>query len=222
MFGRKFVMTKEENLFFAKRNLVDYIWKSANLEGIGVTYPDTQAIFHNMSVSGYTIDQINAVNDLKHAWSLLLETIDEPLDLSYIQKIHRELGRFTVINSGSLRLDPSGVGGTAWVPEIPDRQKISEGIARINANEDPLDKALHMFAYLCKTQAFYDGNKRIATLISNKIMIENGLGIISVPQSQISVFYQELIKYYEEDDLQRFQEFLYDNCLDGMNFTKGA
>lgn len=39
----KYHMTKEENIFLAKRNIVDYIWKSANLEGIGITYPDAHA-----------------------------------------------------------------------------------------------------------------------------------------------------------------------------------
>ena len=39
----KFNLTREQNIFVAKRNIVDYIWKSANLEGIGVTYPETQA-----------------------------------------------------------------------------------------------------------------------------------------------------------------------------------
>lgn len=32
-------LTKEQNIFIVKRNIVDYIWKSANLEGIAVTYP---------------------------------------------------------------------------------------------------------------------------------------------------------------------------------------
>ena len=32
----KFNLTREQNIFIAKRNIVDYIWKSANLEGIGV------------------------------------------------------------------------------------------------------------------------------------------------------------------------------------------
>ena len=41
----KFNLTREQNIFVAKRNIVDYIWKSANLEGIGVTYPETQAIY---------------------------------------------------------------------------------------------------------------------------------------------------------------------------------
>lgn len=30
----KFNLTREQNVFVAKINIVDYIWKSANLEGI--------------------------------------------------------------------------------------------------------------------------------------------------------------------------------------------
>lgn len=30
----KYHMTVEQNIFVAKRNIIDYIWKSANLEGI--------------------------------------------------------------------------------------------------------------------------------------------------------------------------------------------
>ena len=33
---RKYNMTKEDNIFFAKRKLVDNIYKSANLEGIKI------------------------------------------------------------------------------------------------------------------------------------------------------------------------------------------
>lgn len=29
----KFSLTRKQNVFVAKRNIVDYIWKSANLEG---------------------------------------------------------------------------------------------------------------------------------------------------------------------------------------------
>ena len=43
----KFNLTREQNVFVAKRNIVDYIWKSANLEGIGVTYSETQSSPHS-------------------------------------------------------------------------------------------------------------------------------------------------------------------------------
>lgn len=47
---RFFEKCKEENVFVAKRNLVDYIWKSANLEGIAVTFPETEAIYNGLNV----------------------------------------------------------------------------------------------------------------------------------------------------------------------------
>lgn len=34
----KFNLTREQNVFIAKKNIIDYIWKSTNLEGIDVTY----------------------------------------------------------------------------------------------------------------------------------------------------------------------------------------
>lgn len=55
MYEKKYGMTREENVFWAKRNLVDYIWKSANLEGIAVTFPETQTIYEGISVQGKSI-----------------------------------------------------------------------------------------------------------------------------------------------------------------------
>lgn len=54
----KYHMTLKQNIFLVNRNIVDYIWKSTNLEGTGVTYPDTQAIYNGMSVEGYKIEDI--------------------------------------------------------------------------------------------------------------------------------------------------------------------
>lgn len=216
----KYDMTQEENIFLAKRNIVDYIWKSANLEGIGITYPDTQAIYNGMSVEGYSIEDINAVNDLKHAWQFLLEHINDELNLDFVKAVHRVLGKFTVINAGTVRRDEVRIGGTDWIPAIPDEEKIDEKILEImNNKESYLDKALDMMLYLMRTQMFLDGNKRLAMLIGNKIMIENGQGIISVNQKDIKEFYRLLVAYYETNDMTKIKQFLYDNCIDGMNFS---
>ena len=216
----KYHMTQKENVFLAKRNIVDYIWKSANLEGIGVTYPDTQAIYNGMSVSGYTIEDINAVNDLKYAWQFLLEHMNEKIDLAFIKKVHTLLGKYTVINAGILRQDEVRIGGTDRTPELPDENKAESEIQYIlDSNTSPLDKALDMTLYLMRAQLFYDGNKRIAMLIGNKIMIENGQGILSVIQKDIKEFYKLLVSYYETNQNSELKQFLYDNCIDGMNFS---
>ncbi len=215
----KYNMTQEENIFLAKRNIVDYIWKSANLEGIGITYPDTQAVYNGMSVSGYTIEDINAINDLKHAWQFLLGHINDELDLEFIEKVHMLLGRFTIINAGSIRMEE--VGGTKYIPEMPDKEKICNKIHEITASQaGPCNNALDIMLYLMRAQLFYDGNKRLAMLIGNKIMIQYGGGIITVSQKDINEFYKLLIEFYETNNTYKIKEFLYNNCIDGMKFNR--
>ena len=46
----KYNITKEQNIFLAKRCIVDSIWKSSHIEGIDVTYPETQRIYDIMSL----------------------------------------------------------------------------------------------------------------------------------------------------------------------------
>lgn len=118
-----------------------------------------------------------------------------------------------------IRRDEVRIGGTDWIPELPDEEKVSSEILEILERKiSPLDKALDMTLYLMRAQLFYDGNKRIAMLIGNKIMIENGQGIISVIQRNIKDFYQLLVSYYETGNPSELKQFLYDNCIDGMKF----
>ena len=85
----KFNLTREQNIFIAKRNIVDYIWKSANLEGIGVTYPETQTIYDGGVVNGLTVDNIIAINNLKYAWQFILEYQD--IEYDYKSLCHIDL-----------------------------------------------------------------------------------------------------------------------------------
>ena len=57
----KYKMTLEENIFVAKRNVVDSIWKSANLEGIAVTYPQIETIFQGLGIQNMKVKDINAI-----------------------------------------------------------------------------------------------------------------------------------------------------------------
>ncbi len=80
----KYHMTREENIFVAKRNIVDYIWKSVSLEGLAMTYPDAEAIYNGMSVQGIKVSDIVAVNNLKRAWQFVLDTLNYPTVLPVI------------------------------------------------------------------------------------------------------------------------------------------
>lgn len=220
IFKPKFSMSIKDNVLWAKRNLIDSIWKSANLEGIAVTYPDTQVICEGMSVAGYSIDEINAVNDLKHAWQYLLDNIEQSVSLDFMKTLHRELGKFTVTNAGSIRWHEVHIGGTEWIPPIPDKNTIIAGLEKINRIKNPMDMALEMFLFCARGQFFYDGNKRLSTLMANKVMIQNGIGILSIPIKYHTDFYKMLIKYYETAQKTELKNFLYKYCIDGITLSK--
>ena len=82
----KYNMTKEDNIFFAKRKLVDNIYKSANLEGIAVTFADTLAFVNNVNTGTISVDDMFKLKGLKDAWEFILNTIDEELTIEYIKK----------------------------------------------------------------------------------------------------------------------------------------
>ena len=153
MFEKKYVMSQEENIFWAKRNLVDYIWKSANLEGIGVTFPETQTIVEGISIQGKSIDDINSIVQLKHGWQMVFESINEELDLAYIKKLHLIIGKMTVINSGTLRMDEVRIAGSSYIPPIPTEALAEKKIREIlSSGREWTEIALNLMLYLTKSQ----------------------------------------------------------------------
>lgn len=216
----KYYMTREQNIFVAKRNIVDYIWKSARLEGLAVTYPDTEAIFNGMSVSSVKVSEIVAVNNLKHAWQLVLDNLDYPIDYPLICKINQLVGGDNlIINAGFLRNMPVSIGGTTWKPDMPIEAQIKEEIYDVLENPNPTDRAISLMLYLVRKQMFLDGNKRTSMLAGNHVMIAAGCGIISVPIELQQQFTGMLIDYYESNDMALIKKFVYDNCIDGIDFT---
>ena len=87
----KYNMTKEDNIFFAKRKLIDNLYKSANLEGIAITFADTVAFVNNVNTGNISINDMLKLKGLKDAWEFVLNTIDEDLTINYIKKIHFEI-----------------------------------------------------------------------------------------------------------------------------------
>ena len=51
MMQDKFFMEQQDNLFYAKRNIVDSIYSQSKLEGIAVTFPEVQEIYEGRSVA---------------------------------------------------------------------------------------------------------------------------------------------------------------------------
>lgn len=212
-----FQMTREENLFFAKRNIVDNIYREAHLEGIGVTFPETKEIYEGRAVAGLSIDDTVAINNLKHGWQFIFETLDVDIDLAYIRQLHSIVGATIVYDAGQLRSNTVSIGGTSWKPDLYDLDTAQALIQQITKVTPSTENALRAFMELARAQLFWDGNKRTSQLIANKMLIANGLGTFSVPVEDKPEFEKRLIEWYETYNENTLLSFLENKCIDGYN-----
>lgn len=214
----KFLMSLEENIFLAKRNVVDNIYKSARLEGINVTFPQVEAIFNSVNVSNLKVDEIITINNLKHAWYFLFDTIYYPnVDFAYICKVNKIVGANLIYQSGYIRQFDVTIGGTTWRPKMPHKEEIIEELNEIQKITNATQRAITLMLYLMRRQIFSDGNKRTAILCANEVLISNGAGLVNIPVELISEFKDKLIKYYETNEMKDIMDFIYKNCIDGFN-----
>lgn len=139
MFEPKYNMTSEENIFIAKRNIVDYIWKSAKLAGINVTFPETKVIYEGINVKRLTVDDIVAINNLKHAWQFSFDHVKYPTDLSFICKLNQI------------------IRGTTQKPNMPIESVIKEEVAEIKNVFNPTERAIRLMLYCMRKQIFMKG-----------------------------------------------------------------
>ena len=214
----KFNLTREQNIFITKRNIVDYIWKSANLEGIGVTYPETQAIYDGGVVNGLTVDKIITINNLKYAWQFILENKDMDYDFKTLSHIHKLTCDKLVLDQdlGRLRTTPVNIE-----PQIPIESQIKEELEELlnQPEKTKTEIAIEIMLWIMRKQMFIDGNKRVGMLFANKIMIDNGCGIITISQNNQPTFFEKLIEFYESGDNADLKEWIYETSIDGIDLN---
>lgn len=125
-------MTREENVFLAKKLFTELVFNTAYIEGVNVTFPQTQAIIDGAIVNNVPVSEIQTVLNLRDAWRYCLDTLDEPLTLDYVCKLNELVSRNESLAWGKLRTGSVSVSGTDYVPPVPDAAKVSEELAEIS------------------------------------------------------------------------------------------
>jgi prophage maintenance system killer protein len=207
------------NLDFARANMKSNIYDQAVLEGVATTFPQTEEIIENGTVSGMTADDVQKILNLKHAWEFILDNDVIQAEsnyylLCYIAKLVNE-GFF--YDGGRIRGVPVSIGGTKYAPPLPVESQVIERINEIlKSDKDHVDIAIELCMYCMRTQIFLDGNKRASVIFANHYMISHGLGLIVIPENSVPEFKKKLINYYESGDIKEISNFLKKECLKKM------
>lgn len=205
----------EKSIDFAKRHLVDTIYKQAILEGVATTFADTESIIEGGKVNNMTPEDILKIVNLKHAWEFILNknVILSDTNFALLCEINKMVEEGFYYSAGKVRNVPVTIGGTTWKPELPIESVIKEELEELfNKKMDDVDKAIELLLYTMKKQVFIDGNKRTSVIYSNHYLISKGKGIIAIPAELTEEFKDLLILYYEGKDEKQIKRFIEEKC----------
>ena len=214
----KYNLTLEQNIFLAKRNLVDNIYSNARMEGLNITFTETKTILDGVNVPNLKIDEIQCILNLRDAWKYVINNLDEIFNIDYICKVNRLVARNESIAWGTLRNGNVQITGTDYIPEIPKKEQVIKEIENILKIKNATERAIEYMLYGMRKQLFWDGNKRTSTICANRIMIENGCGIIKVPDTKLQEFNTLLSEFYTTNNKENIKKFIFNNCIDGITF----
>lgn len=218
-FSDKYALTKQQSLFLAKKKWDENIYCGMKMENRNITFPQTQTILNGVNVPGVTLDDIQAVLNMRDAWRYLLNAIDEPTALPLICKLNEYVARNEALEWGVLRTGRVGISGTDYVPPLPVRSEIEQELDNLlSADMTTTEKAITAFLWGARRQMFWDGNKRTSLLLANKLLVGNGRGMLTITEKNMERFNELLSAYYTTNDMSKIKQFLYEHAISGIDF----
>ena len=203
------------NIVFARANMKMNIYDQAVLEGVATSFPQTEEIIDNGKISGVTATDVQKILNLKHAWEFILDrdVIASRSDYYMLSHIARVVNEGFFAEGGRIRGVPVTIGGSSYVPPLPNELDVKEKIREIiEESDEVINTAIKLCLYCMKTQIFLDGNKRASVIFANHYLISHGGGFLVIPEKEVPEFKRLLVKYYEGEDITVIADFMKKYC----------
>ena len=207
------------NIEFARANMKMNIYDQAVLEGVATSFPQTEEIIENGIVSGMTATDVQKILNLKHAWEFILDhdVVASRSDYYVLSYIARLVNQGFFLEGGRIRGVPVTLGGSSYVPPMPNEIDVKERIQElVEEEDDAINIAIRLCLYCMKTQIFLDGNKRASVIFANHYLIAHGGGFLVIPENEVSEFKKLLVKYYEGENISVISKFMKERCWKTM------
>lgn len=194
-----------------ERLSIDLSWKSSQIEGNTYSLLETERLLKEKETAdGKTKDEAVMLLNHKQAIDFILENPNfiAPLSTSSIEDIHSILIKELGVDR-NIRKRRTGISGTNYKP-LDNEHQIKEALrdmcSLINNRESVFEKALLSLVLLSYIQAFRDGNKRTARIISNAILINQNYCPISFRTIGSVEYKKAILIFYEQNNLSIFKE----------------
>ncbi|WP_300328785.1 Fic family protein [Fusobacterium sp.] len=208
-----FITSKKENTKSnAKKFTTKLIQSMKILEKVNFSKDELDTILEYRVMNRVDMYDAHTILNIKTAWEEIIRTLDTDLTLDYIININKIIASHQALEVGKVRDQINYVNGIEI--SIPDKNKILSFINKVNYsilegnNMNVENIAISLFYNLVTNQWFFDGNKRTGFAIMNKILIQNGIGVILITDKVEKDFSQKLFLCYMEKNEKTKKEFI--------------
>jgi Fic family protein len=205
-----------------ERLAIDLSWKSSQIEGNTYTLLETERLLlEKETAAGKPKDDAIMLLNHKEALNFIIAHPDYvvPLTVRAIEDIHSLLIKDLGIDR-NIRQRRVGISGTNYKP-LDNEHQIREALINmcelINAKEDIFEKSFLALVLLSYIQAFVDGNKRTARIVSNAILIAHGYCPISFRTVDSIEYKKAMLIFYEQNNISAFKEIFIDQYEFAVN-----
>jgi Fic family protein len=203
-------LIKSEFLKELERLAIDLSWKSSQIEGNTYSLLETERLLKEKETAeGKTKDEAVMLLNHKEAIDFIIENKDNftLLSIAGIEDIHSLLVKDLGVDR-NIRKRRVGISGTNYKPldnEFQIREALKDMCDLVNNRDSIFEKAFLSLALLSYIQAFGDGNKRTARIISNALLIANGYCPISFRTIDSVEYKKALVIFYEQNNMNAFK-----------------
>lgn len=211
-------MTDTEYRKEMERLGIDLSWKSSQIEGNTYSLLETERLLkEKQTANGKTKEEAVMLLNHKDALDFILDEPDylKAISLSRIEEIHALLIKELGVER-NIRHRRVGITGTNYQPldnEFQIREALEDSCLLINGKSEVFEKALLALVLLSYIQAFTDGNKRAARIISNGILIAYGYCPISFRSVDSIDYKKAMLMFYEQNNIAAFKQIFIDQFL---------
>lgn len=217
-FPNKFTLSVDAQRNLILQNLVQLVYTTGKFERLQTTLLDTESIINNETNTNVRPDDIVTVINLKRGYQYILNLADK-LDFNHILILNNII-QGGIPAGGKLRTEAVQVPLTndVWLPPLPNEDKVQNDLATLfNSGKSATEQAIDLNLYLSKRQLFNNGNKRTAIVAANALMIQDNAGMLAIPENKMHWYRSQLAKYYRSNRDIQIKQWLYDECIFGIN-----
>jgi len=208
-------LSKSEYNKELERLAIDLSWKSSQIEGNTYSLLETERLLKEKETAGgKSKDEAVMLLNHKEAIDFIVENPDyiSILTVSRIEDIHSLLIKELGVDR-NIRKRRVGISGTNYKPidnEFQIREALEGMCKLVNNRKNVFEKALLILVLISYIQAFNDGNKRTARIISNAVLIGNKYCPISFRTIDSIEYKMAMLLFYEQNNIRAFKQIFMD------------